>query len=374
MRLRIDRPKRGGLVRIYETFCGSGRGPEGPGFDRVGRLLESGKTMAKRDYYEVLGIGKTATQDEIRKAHRKLVRLYHPDVNKNNKAAEEKFKEVQEAYDVLSDEGKRRNYDQFGHAGVNAEAGPGGVDPATYEAYRRAQQGRGGGPQWGSGGVTVEDLDPSDFGAAGFGDIFEQMFGARGSGGRSRGCAAPPPQPMRGSDIEYPITLSFEDAARGITLPLQIRRGGKMEQIEIKVPPGVKDGSRVRIKGKGDQGTNGENGDLFIITSIHPHPYYRRDGLDVLVDVPISMYEALLGTKVEVPTLDGPVTVTIPPGTSSGAKLRIKGRGIERGTEKGDEYVVVKIAIPKELDASDKETITKLQQKHPLNARADVKW
>src|SRR5947208_14553622 len=159
--------------------------------------------MAKRDYYEVLGVGKTASGDEIRKAHRKLVRTYHPDVNKNNKQAEEKFKEVQEAYDVLSDEHKRRQYDQFGHAGIGSgAAGPGGVDPAMYEAYRRAQQGRGA-RQWGSGGVSVEDFDVNDFqGGEGFGDIFEQLFGAgRGGAARGRGRAAAPPPPTRGSDI-----------------------------------------------------------------------------------------------------------------------------------------------------------------------------
>ena len=147
-----------------------------------------------------------------------------------------------------------------------------------------------------------------------------------------------------------------------------------MESIEIKIPPGVKDASRIRIKGKGDQGTSGEHGDLYIITKVAPHPYYRRDGLDVLVDAPISVYEAMLGTKVEVPTLDGPVTVTIPPGTSSGAKLRIKERGIHRGTEKGDEYVVVKIIVPKGIDAEDKDLLAKLQAKRPVNARTDVKW
>jgi len=335
--------------------------------------------MAKRDYYEVLGVSKGASADEIKKAHRKLVRQYHPDVNKNNKQAEEKFKEVQEAYDVLSDEHKRKAYDQFGHAGVGGAGGPaGGVDPAMYEAYRRAQQGRGGGQRWRGGGVTVEDFDPADFGGGGgdFGDIFEQLFGGARGGGRGRAgrSAAAQPQPTRGSDIEYPITLSFEDAARGTTLPLQIRRGGNMESIEVKIPPGVKDASRIRIKGKGDQGAGGENGDLYIITKVAPHPYYRRDGLDVLVDVPISMYEALLGAKVEVPTLDGPITVTIPPGTSSGAKLRIKERGIHRGTEKGDEYVVVKVTVPKGLDAEDKELVAKLQEKHPVNARAELRW
>src|SRR5438552_16666821 len=151
--------------------------------------------MAKRDHYEILGVSKTASPDEIRKAHRKLVRQYHPDVNKNNKAAEEKFKEVQEAYDVLSDEHKRRQYDQFGHAGIGAGAGPGGVDPSMYEAYRRAQQGRGA-RQWGSGGVTVEDFDMSDFqGAGGFGDIFEQLFGGARGSTRQRGGRAPQAAP-----------------------------------------------------------------------------------------------------------------------------------------------------------------------------------
>src|SRR5262249_379895 len=138
-------------------------------------------------------------------------------------------------------------------------------------------------------------------------------------------------------------------------------------------PAGVKDGSRIRIKGRG-QHTDGEPGDLYIITSVQPHPYFRRDGLDVYLDVPISIYEALLGTKVQVPTLDGPVTVTVPPGTSSHAKLRIKGRGIERGNEKGDQYVQVKVVVPKGLDDEDKSIAEKLAKKHPINARTDLPW
>src|SRR5688572_9623315 len=179
--------------------------------------------MAKRDYYEVLGVTKTASADEIKRAHRKLVRQYHPDVNKSNKQAEEKFKEVQEAYDVLSDKEKRANYDQFGHAGVGVGGAPGaGGDP--FEAFRRAQQGRAGnGRSWRGGpNVTVEEFDPNDFGAGGFGDIFEQLFGRGGAtagrtqprGGRAR------PEPQRGADVDHPVTLSFEQAARGTTLPL----------------------------------------------------------------------------------------------------------------------------------------------------------
>ena len=339
--------------------------------------------MAKRDYYDILGVKRTATADEIKKAHRKLVRKFHPDVNKDNKQAEEKFKEAQEAYDVLSDETKRRNYDQFGHAGVGAGSAPGaGGDP--WEAFRRAQQGRGGGGGGGGGsyswrpgpGVTVEDFQ----GQGDFGDIFEQLFGGRGGAGAGAGAGFRPGggtrarQPQRGADLEHNVTLTFAQAARGTTLPLQISRDGKIETIDIKIPAGVNEGSRVRIKGKGQDAVGGESGDLFIITNIHPHPYFRRDGLDILLDVPISVYEALSGTKVEVPTLEGPVTMTIPPGTSSHSKLRIKARGIERGGEKGDQFCVIKIVVPKALDDDDKKLIAELEKKHPINARADVRW
>lgn len=337
--------------------------------------------MAKRDYYEILGVPRGASADEIKKAHRRLVRKFHPDVSKNNKEAEEKFKEAQEAYDVLSDETKRRNYDQFGHAGVGMGGAPGGGgDP--FEAFRRAQQGRGGGrtsSYRGGPGVTVEDFDfGGGAGGADFGDIFEQIFGARGPAGAgaagragARGRAAP--QPQRGSDVEHPVTLTFEQAARGTTLPLQISRDGRLETIDVKIPAGVRDGSRVRIRRKGQQ-SNGEPGDLFIVTKVMSHPWFRREGLDILLDLPLSLHEALLGTKVEVPTLEGPVTLTIPPGTSSHAKLRIKGRGIHRGEEQGDQFVITKVTVPKGLDDQDKETVRTLAQKHPLNPRTGPPW
>ena len=323
-----------------------------------------------RDYYEILGVPKSASADDIKKAHRKLVRKYHPDVNKNNASATEKFKEVQEAYDVLSDTQKKANYDQFGHAGVNAGGAPGGGgDP--FEAFRRAQS-RGRNTWQPNPNVTVEDFDMGGGGGGGFGDIFEQLFGGRGgAAGRGRQQAAP--QPQKGQDIEHPVTLTFEQAARGTTLPLQINRDGKIETIDIKIPAGVKDGSRIRIKGRGQHG-GGAPGDLYIITAVQPHPYFKRDGLDIYLELPISMYEALLGTKVSVPTLDGPVTLTIPAGTSGSAKLRIKAKGIERGEEKGDQYVQVRVVVPKHLDATDRAEIEKLAKKHPLDARADVKW
>jgi|SRR5687768_2219195 DnaJ-class molecular chaperone len=341
--------------------------------------------MAKRDFYDVLGVSRGASADEIKQAYRKLARKYHPDMNKDNKQAEEKFKEVQEAYDVLSEPAKRKNYDQFGHAGVGAGvgggAGPGGAGFDPFDAFRRAQGART--RTWQTGPeTTVEDYE-GEFGNGQFAEIFEQLFGGRGAGrgaarGRQRpggpGAGAGAGTARRGADVEYPVTLDFEQAARGTTLSLSIDRGnGRSETIDIKIPAGVKDGSRVRIKGRGEQG-GGEPGDLFIITSVKAHPYFRREDLDVLLDVPISVWESFQGTRVAVPTLDGPVTLTVPPGTSSHAKLRIRERGVFRGNEKGDQLCVIRVIVPKNLDDEDRKTIEKLAAKHPLQARADARW
>jgi DnaJ-class molecular chaperone len=333
--------------------------------------------MAKRDYYDVLGISRSAPADEIKSAYRKLARKFHPDVTKNDPKSTERFKEVQEAYEVLSDSAKRKNYDEFGHAGVNAMPGgaPGaGGDP--WESFRQSQRGRGQTHSWQGGpGVSVEDFD---VGNGDFGSIFDQLFGGRGgapgAGGRGGPRTRARPAPQRGADVDHPVTLTFEQAARGTHLPLQINRDGKLETIDIRVPGGVKEGSRVRVKGRGQHSPTGEPGDLFIITAVQPHAYFRRDGLDVNLDLPISMYEALLGAKIDVPTLDGKRTLTIPPGTSSGAKLRLKQHGIQRGDEKGDQIVFVKVIVPKTLDDDDRKTIEKLAEKHPLNPRSDVGW
>jgi curved DNA-binding protein len=329
-----------------------------------------------RDYYDILGVPRTASADEIKKAHRKLVRKYHPDVNKNNPKATEQFKEAQTAYDVLSDPAKRQNYDQFGHAGVDGAPGGapgGGGDP--FEAFRRSQGGRrragAAGPAWQPGpGMGQEfDIGGGGAGAGNFSEMFEQLFGGKAGprpGGRQ-------PQPARGADIEHPVTLTFEQAARGTTLPLQIESEGKVETIEIKIPPGVNDGSRIRVRGRGQKST-GEPGDLYIKATITPHRYFRRDGLDIYLDLPLSMYEAILGTKVQVPTLDSTVTMTIPPGTSGGGKLRIKGQGIERGAEKGDQFVEIRVVVPKGLAPEDKALVERLAEKYPINPRADLHW
>jgi curved DNA-binding protein len=202
--------------------------------------------------------------------------------------------------------------------------------------------------------------------------MYEQLFGGKGGrpGARPGGVRQPA---AKGADIEHPVTLTFEQAARGTMLPLQIDTNGKIETIEIKIPAGVKDGSRIRIKGRG-QRSHGEPGDLYIMTAVQPHAFYRRNDLDVYLDLPLSMYEAILGAKVQVPTLDGPVTLTVPPGTGGGAKLRIKGRGIERGTEKGDQFVEIRVAVPKGLDEPDREVIEKMSVKYPVNARSETPW
>ncbi|MFT3787715.1 MAG: DnaJ C-terminal domain-containing protein [Tepidisphaeraceae bacterium] len=336
--------------------------------------------MAERDYYDILGVSRTASADEIKAAHRKLVRKYHPDMNKNAPDADKKFKEVQEAYDVLSEPEKRKQYDQFGHAGPQGMPPPGygGADPF-------GQYGHGG--EWEADpGVRVEDFDFNDFTRGGggqgdqFGSIFDQLFGSKGAFGRGRkqrerrGEAAETAGHGQSGDVEFPATLSFMQAARGTTLPISIQRPtGRSETIEVKIPAGVKAGSRVRIKGRGQPGPHGP-GDLFIVVNVKDHDYYRRDNLDILLDVPISVYEALLGTQVTVPTLDGQVTINIPAGTSSGSKLRIKGAGVQRGADKGDQYCMIKVVVPKDLDREDQAAIATLMRKKPVDARSDVPW
>jgi curved DNA-binding protein len=313
--------------------------------------------MSKRDYYEVLGVSRSASADELRKAHRKLVRKFHPDVNKNNPASTERFKEAQEAYDVLSDPEKRRQYDEFGHAGPSPF---GDVGPPRGGASGRRPKGRGRG------------MSPEDFtagaGGPGFETIFDQIFG-RGAGGppgvdpfggaRREGAG-------RGGDTEHSVSLTFEQAARGTTVSLRLASASGAETIEVKVPAGVTEGQKIRVRGKGNEGHGGP-GDLLLTCHVHAHPVFRREGLDIYCDVSISVYDALLGGRAIVPTLDGQVTLTIPPGTSSGSKLRIRGKGIVKGEEAGDQYAVVKILIPKRLSEEAQELARKLAEAAPVD-------
>lgn len=349
--------------------------------------------MAKRDYYDVLGVSRGASADELKKAHRKLSRKFHPDVNKEDPKTAERFAEVQEAYDVLSDAEKRKAYDRFGHAGAYMGGGGGGGGPGAggdpFEAFRRQQQGTrgGGGGGYAPGGFRVENIDPEDLNDlrnGQFGDIFEGLFGSAGPFGRRGGRPRPGPGEYNASarsrprpadlNIEVPVTISFEQAAFGTTVSLTSpTTSGSREKVEAKVPAGVKDGQRVRLRGRGNKSDNAV-GDLILVVKVEEHAYFRRDGLNVLLDVPISVWEALLGGKIEVPTLDGPVTITVPPGTGGGQKLRIRERGLKRGDERGDQLVLLKVVVPRNLTDEHRQQIETLRDAIPLDARTDVPW
>jgi DnaJ-class molecular chaperone len=277
-----------------------------------------------RDYYEVLGVKRDASADELRRAHRKLARQWHPDVNKTPEAAA-KFAEVQEAYDALSDADKRARYDRFGHAGLHAGAAP----PDGEQPF-------GGG----FGGFDPSQIDP---------DMFEQIFGGLGGGGRSRGRAR---GPARGQDRAAEITVPFQVSILGGRHGL----GSGDRAIDVQVPAGIEDGTQLRVRGQGEPGRDGgPPGDLIVTVQVAPHPEFRRDGDDVLRDVHISIVDAALGAKVEVPLLKGSVTLTIPPGTGSGKRLRVRGQGVRRASgPSGDFLAVIQIDAPQHLDEGDR--------------------
>lgn len=358
--------------------------------------------MSKRDYYEVLGVSKTATQDELKKAYRKLARKYHPDLNKDNAEAAEKFKECNEAYSVLSDEQKRAQYDQFGHA-----------------AFENGGMGGGGG-FGGAGGF-------GGFGGSGMEDIFDMFFGGQGGrGGRSSKAG-----PQRGADLRFDLEISFEEAAFGLEKEINLYRdevcdhchgegaepGSKVEtcpecngsgyvrftqntmfgqmvnerpcsrckgegkiisepckecrgkgtvkrnkKLKVKIPAGVDNGSRLRVSNEGEAGAKGgPSGDLYVYLYVKPHKFFERDGTTVLCEVPINIVQATLGADIKVPTLDGQVTMKIPEGTQPGKVMRIKGKGIPnlRNSSRGDQLVRIKVVVPTKLSDKQKDALRK---------------
>lgn len=332
-----------------------------------------------RDYYEVLGVSRSANDEEIRKAHRKLARKYHPDVNKAADAAT-KFAEAQEAYDVLSDADKRKRYDQFGHAGVSSSGGGaaggdpfGGANPFAG-GFRGGPAGPGGRQRsatWssGDGGGGWSDVDPDTFDTV-FGDLFGSRRGGR-PGKAARGAA-----PAVGEDIEHTLVVPFGIAAIGGSESVRLTLGdGSTQSIDVKIPAGIKPGSKLRIKGKGRAGSHGgPAGDLILIIQVGEHPWFRRDGLDLLLDVPISIAEAALGTILEVPLFKGSVKLKVPAGTASGAKLRAKGKGlVDAKGEAGDFYAIIKIVAPESLTAEEKRAMEALHARLP-NPRAATLW
>jgi len=378
----------------------------------------------KHDYYETLGVPRKAGVEEIRRAYKKLARKYHPDVNPGDKAAEERFKNVQEAYDVLGDSKKRQMYDQFGFYSDS------GFSPPP------PQGGAGEGSQFDFSGFDFSDFTGGaagrrEGGGGGFRDIFSQFFG-RGGG------HAEHPQPEKGGDLEYVMNIDFWQAIKGTQARVNITRyetcgtchgtgsagsgeatcpqckgtghvsqmagamrfnltcprcggTGKLknacptcggdgrithtETVEIRIPPGARDGSRLRVPGKGNAGTMGAPpGDLYITTKLEPHAFFRREGDNIEITVPIAIWEAALGAKIEVPTIDGRAALKIPPGTTNGQKFRLREKGVlnSRTNQRGDQIVEVSLAAPDPRDERTRELLRELSKLQPEDPRAEI--
>jgi curved DNA-binding protein len=308
-----------------------------------------------RDYYETLGVAKTASEDEIRSAFRKLARKYHPDVAKDKKTAEEKFKQINEAYEVLSDPEKRRKYDELG-ANWNQ---PGGFQPPPQWGGGQA----GGFHTYGgeNGGVEFE------FGGTGFSDFFETFFG----GGRGRsafGGFGQRTASERGSDVEADIMVTLEEALNGSKRQVSLRRAGskKTETYQVKIPRGVREGQRIRLAGQGEAGERGgKSGDLFLRVRLARHPDYSVEGSDLVHEVKIAPWQAVLGDTLTVPTLEGNARLKLPPGTQGGQRFRLRERGLPGVSgQRGDLYVVAQIQLPKKLTERERELWEQLAQLH----------
>lgn len=323
--------------------------------------------MADRDYYEVMGVPRDASADAIKKAYRSLARKLHPDVNPGDKGAEARFKELQQAYDVLSDTEKRALYDQYGTAGFSG-AGPFGPRSGASEwTTRHAASGDASfdfSDLFGGGAAT----DPGEAGGGVFEDILSRLRGGKTA---RRGGPRPPPS------TEAELSIPFETAVRGGTTTIEIpREDGHREALDVKIPSGTDTGSRLRLRGQGAQSApGGPRGDLTIRITVAPHPYFRREGRDLQVEVPVTIGEAVLGAKVEVPTLEGRKTLPIPAGTSSGQKLRLRGQGVPaRGTHPaGDLFVMLRIVVPRTLDDEARRAVETLAAHDPTRPR-DGLW
>ncbi|MFP4108099.1 MAG: DnaJ C-terminal domain-containing protein [Desulfonatronovibrio sp.] len=325
--------------------------------------------MEYKDYYEILGVNKKSSKEEIAKAYKKMAKKYHPDLNPNDPKAEDKFKEVTEAYEVLKDDEKRRLYDSFGsdwQHGQNFQPPP-GYDNAHFE-FRGGQQGAG--------------FDFSDF----FENIFGGGFGGTGRGAQrsSRGFQGDPFSgagfARKGQDAEATLELTLEEAYKGgsksITLQEQVIGPDRKPRVQdktlqVNIPPGIKDGSKIRLSGQGSAGMgSGQSGDLYLKVRILPHPLFKMDGNNIIYDLALTPWEAALGSNVRVPTLDGNIEMKIPEGISSGQKLRIRGRGMGRQAAKGDQLVRIMIKVPPKPSPEEKKIWEDLARVSGFNPRA----
>jgi len=314
------------------------------------------------DYYATLGVGRTASQEEIQKAYRGLARKYHPDMNPDDATAKKKFQEVQAAFEVLSDPDKRQRYDQFGSdfESVGAGAGPGtwryttSSGPQTYPFDLN--------DLFGNVGAEAE-------GGGSFSELFKQ-FG-RGAG-RRRGAPA-----ARGADLKHELIVPFATAVLGGQAALMIRRpSGNVETINVKIPAGIGDGKKIRLRGQGESGAGGgPAGDILVTIRVSPHPHFRRTGGRLDVRVPVTLSEAVAGAKIDVPTPHGTIALTVPPNTSSGARLRIKGHGVRpSGKPPGDLFAEIQIVLPDQLSEDERQQLAAISDRHPQHPRAELRW
>ena len=321
-----------------------------------------------KDYYEILGVPRGANDSEIKKAFRKLAREYHPYVARDKKKAEEKFKELNEAYEVLSDPEKRRKYDQLG---ANWKSGAEFRPPPGWEGFGGGQTFHGRG----QGGDEFEFR----FGGTGFSDFFEQLFGS--TGGRRGGFGRfsnieEPEMAERGRDIEGDIMVTLDEAMHGSVRPVNVRhtvgRSVKTETHQVKIPPGVTEGQRLRIAGRGEAGSGGGTaGDLFLRVRLAKHPDFEVEGHNLVYEADLAPWEAVLGTNLSVPALDGRVNIKIPPGTQNGQKLRVRGRGLpDRSGGRGDLMVVTKVVAPAKISDAEKKLWEQLARESKFNPRA----
>jgi curved DNA-binding protein len=322
-----------------------------------------------RDYYAILGVPRTATEKEIRAAYRRLARQYHPDVNPGNKEAEERFKQINEAYEVLSDPEKRRKYDQLGARWKEYEqwerARQAAGQSARPEEFEWFVEGAPGAAQYTRRTLTEDDLRDL-FGETGpFSDFFETFFGRPGR--------AESPRPRRGADLEAAVEVTLDEAYRGTTRQLTLEdAAGATRRIEVTIPPGVDEGTRVRIAGQGAPGrAGGPPGDLYLVVRLAPHPRYRVEGRDIYVDLPLAPWEAALGASVPVLTPGGEAKVRVPAGSSTGRRLRLRGEGMPnpRGSP-GDFYAEVKIMVPPRLSPRERELFEALARESAFDPRS----
>jgi curved DNA-binding protein len=338
-----------------------------------------------KDYYQVLGVAKNASEKEIKQAFRKLARKFHPDVNPGDRGSEQKFKEINEAHEVLSDPEKRRKYDQLGANWKQYEqyAGPGrGAQGAPgFGGFRVDFEGAGGGGfsdffrTFFGGGVDFEDLLNQQGG--GFRSGREgrtprrERGGSRGFGGFGFGG---PAGAEPGRDVSATLEVTLEEAYNGTTRRLSLEGPSGAETIEVRIPKGVKDGSKVRVQGKGEKGTGTESGDLYLEVKMLPHSIYRREGDDLYVEVPVTFAEAALGAEIEIPTLSGKARIKVPPGSQSGRAMRLKGKGMPRvkGDGHGDLFAKLAVVVPKELNSRELELVKELGALRSDNPRAHL--